>query len=240
MAVQSSDPGYLRRHLPPLKLLFLLTAGLLLLSIASSLLNTESRKVNGVSLLWLPNALLIGAMLCAPRIQWVSLLVLGYLIDFAVNIGLGSTLSISLSLSGCNIAEAWIASALMYRHLSPNPDLTQVKQIRAFLLYGVLFAPAVASLLSSFFIYGTFSPLYLRSLQYWFAADMLGIATVTPLYLSLYYGQQFARRPWPEVAVLFSLATGISIAIFAQTKYPLLWLVMLCLLLLGWDSRHRL
>ena len=233
MAVQSSDAGFLRKHLPPLKLLLLISAGLFLLSIASSLLNTESRRVSGPSMVWLPNALLIGALLCAPRVQWASLLVLGYLIDFLVNIGLGSPIPISMALSGCNLIEALIAASLMYRHISPNPDLTQVRQIRAFLLYGVLLAPSITSLLASFFIYRAISPVYLRSLQYWFAADMLGIATVTPLYLSLYYGQRFARRSWPEVIVLFSLAIGFSVSIFAQTKYPLLWLVMLCLLLLG-------
>jgi diguanylate cyclase (GGDEF)-like protein/PAS domain S-box-containing protein len=233
MTVNSSYSGSLRRRIPPFKSLCWLVALLLLLSMASLLINEASRRVNGVSLLWLPNALLIGALLCAPRVQWPAMLTLGFLIDATLNIGLGNHLPISLALSGCNITEVIIASTLMYSTVAPNPDLTYLRQIRSFLLYGVLLAPASASLLASYFLYHSIAKHYLLSLQYWFAADMLGIATVTPLYLSFFHGKGFSRRPWPEIFGLFAIATAISVAIFAQTRLPLLWMVMLCLLLLG-------
>jgi diguanylate cyclase (GGDEF)-like protein/PAS domain S-box-containing protein len=72
-----------------------------------------------------------------------------------------------------------------------------------------------------------------HSFRSWFAADAMGIAMATPLYLSNHYGRKFSVRPPAEIAALFVLICAVTFSVFYLATYPMLWLVLLFLLLLG-------
>ena len=203
------------------------------LSIASTLLNAESIKVSGVSLVWLSNGFLIGVLLCAPRRQWPVFLLLGYAIDFSLNMTQADTPITAAFLSFCNMTEVTIAATLMFATVAPDADLTEARQLRSLLLNGVLLAPAVASTMAALFLHFVFGPPLLHAIRYWFAADALGTAMMTPLYLSQHYGRRFSSRSGAETAGLFLLLTLVSTAVFFYSSYPTLWIVLLTLLLLG-------
>lgn len=216
----------------PLRLLRV-ALGLAVLSLASSMLNAESIRMSGVSLVWLSNGFLIGVLLCAPRRQWPAFLLLGYAIDFSLNLTQANTVVTSAFLSLCNMTEVMIAATLMFAVVAPDPDLTEARQLRSLLLNGVLVAPAVASTMAAVYLHFAFGAPLLHAIRYWFAADVLGTAMLTPLYLSQHYGRRFSSRSEAETAGLFLLLALVSVGVFLYTSYPTLWIVLLTLLLLG-------
>ena len=54
---------------------------LCLLSTAASLLNLDSWRAGGVTIMWPSNGFLLGVLLCSPRRYWAQYLALGYVVD---------------------------------------------------------------------------------------------------------------------------------------------------------------
>src|SRR6476646_5463717 len=163
------------RGIPSVWQLAGLALALICLSGAASLINERSWSAGGVTILWPSNGLLLGVLLCAPRRHWLSYLAVGFMVDCGLNRVLGCTNFAALYLSSCNMTEVLVAAVPLYRIISPTPDLTQRKQLKAFLIYGVIVAPTVASFLSSFQTAQSFSLPVLHSFQEWITADALGI-----------------------------------------------------------------
>lgn len=207
--------------------------GLAFLSTAASLLNYQSQLQGGVSVVWLSNGLLMGVLLCAPRRHWTALLVLGSFVDFSVNLALKNPLGVSAYFTLCNMIEVYAGSALMCKAICENPDLTQWRQLKSFLLYGVLLAPLIASLMSVYGLRVWLGTPFWQALQFWLAADILGVATVLPLYLSFHHRRQFSPRSALETAALFLVLAGVSFFVFYMVPHPLVWVVLLFLILLG-------
>ena len=220
-------------RIPTFKRLLKVGFALVFLSATSSVLNARSEAQHGVSVIWLSNGFLMGVLLCAQRKQWPSLIALGALVDFGVNIGLRSPPGISLYFSLCNMLEVIIGASFMYRAIAPSPDLTELPQLKSFLGYGVLLAPLVASLLSVLGLQVWHGTSFLHSLQFWFEADILGVATITPLYLSFHHRRRFSPRSWLETTSLIFLLIVVSIFVFYFATTPLVWVVLLSLILLG-------
>ena len=232
--IQTYDGGVSNpTRIPPLNRLLKVGLGLVFLSTISSLLNARSEAQQGVSIIWLSNGFLMGVLLCAPRRHWATLLMLGALVDFGVNIGLHAPLSVSIYFALCNMIEVILGAALMCRAIAPNPDLTEFKQLKSFLGYGVILAPFVASMLSVIGLELWQGVPFLHALQYWFAADVLGVATITPLYLSFHHRRQFSPRSGLETAALFLLLIAVTFFVFEIATAPLIWVVLLFLILLG-------
>lgn len=232
--IQHADGGVSNSsRIPPLKRLLKVGLGIVFLSATASLLNHQSDVQGGPSVIWLSNGFLMGVLLCAPRRHWPSLLALGCLIDFGINLGLKTPVSVSVYFSLCNMIEVIVGASLMFRAISPSPDLTQPRQLKSFLLYGVLLAPILASLLSVIGLRQWLGTPFLQSLQFWLAADILGVSTATPLYLAFHHRRKFSPRSSMETAGLFLLLAGVSVFVFYYSKVPLVWVVLLFLLLLG-------
>lgn len=207
--------------------------GLICLSVAASLLNNMGQARGGVSVIWLSNGLMIGVLLCTPRKQWPVFLIVGAVIDFAVNVALQTPPSYSAYLTFCNVSEILVASFAMYRVVAPNPDLTEPRQFRNFLLYGALLAPFTASFLAVYPLKTWLGVTFWHGMQYWFAADVMGITTITPLYLSYHHGHTFSPRSNAETTTLILVLIAVSLIVFGFLSYPVLWLVMLSMIVLG-------
>lgn len=220
---------------PPLARLLGVALSLFLLSGTASLLNLRSWNAGGVTVLWPSNGFLLGVLLCAPRRQWAAYLTAGFLVDMGINCALANTLWSASYLAACNMTEALVAALFLYRTVAPKPDLTRRRQLLRFLVYGVIVAPAIAAFLAR----GTFGRIgphfmpWLHTFQWWFTADALGMAVMTPLFLSMREQPQFLGRRRTEVAGLLLLVSGLSVAVFWQTEAPLLYLLLACLLVLG-------
>jgi integral membrane sensor domain MASE1 len=150
METVASDRNEISRWLPPLQRLAGVALALACLDIAALILNIHNLSSGGVTILWPTNGLLLGILLCAPRRQWPAYLTVGFAVDLAINRALSFDLLPSAYLAACNMLEAGLAAILLYRTISPKPDLTQRRQLVRLILYGVLLAPAVASLFAQF------------------------------------------------------------------------------------------
>ncbi len=210
---------------------------LICLDLAASSANMSSWRVDGVTILWPTNGLLLGVLLCAPRRQWAAYFTVGFSVDLSTNLFLRFGFWSSAYIAGCNMLEAGLAAVLLYRTISPRPDLLERRQLLRLVCYGMILAPAVASLLAQFNPADASSSHLFTSFKHWFTADALGIAVMTPLYLSLHRGRKFMGRSWPEVAGLLMLMLLATVAVFWQSSLPSLFLLTPFLLLLGFRLR---
>jgi diguanylate cyclase (GGDEF)-like protein/PAS domain S-box-containing protein len=203
------------------------------LSFASRELNLSSWSAGGVTILWPSNGLLLGILLCSSKRHWPIYLTIAGVIDLSMNHSLGDPLYIAFYLSFCNLFEATLGALLLYRAIAPKPDLTQRSQLVAFLGYGVVLAPLVASFVASFAQNGYFAPTSFHNVHRWFTGDALGIATVTPLYLAFHGKDRLGNRSWLEIVGLFALLGVVTFGVFWQSQFPLLFLLLPFLLWLG-------
>ncbi len=203
------------------------------LSFATRQLNLSSWNAGGVTILWPTNGFLLGILLIVPRRYWPAYVGVSFAIDLAFNWSFDSPSYTAAYLAGCNSGEALLAAVLLRPYISRKPDLTERKQFTAFLIYGVVLAPAVASLAASFAQHGYFIWPTIHDFHRWFTADALGMATVTPLCLALRGRRPLAGRSWREILGLFALLLCVTVVVFGQTRYPLLFVVLPVLLLLG-------
>ncbi len=232
--VGTAGPGILKvSRMPPVRRLVRVMLGLAFLSLVASLLSAESNSHGGVSVIWLSNGLLIGVLLCTERREWPVFVALGYAVDLSINLVMHAGLVYGAFLSTFNMIEVVLGATLMFRAVAPSPDFTEVRQFRSLLLYGVLFAPLVASLLASLYLRLALGSPFAQTWQFWFAADVLGVATVTPLYLSYHYRRRFSARSGVEIALLLGALALVTLVVFWLTAVPMLWVVLLFLVMLG-------
>jgi diguanylate cyclase (GGDEF)-like protein/PAS domain S-box-containing protein len=203
------------------------------LSFASRELNLSSWNAGGVTILWPSNGLLMGILLSNPRRHWPVYLAIAGIIDLWMNLSLSGPFHIAVYLASCNLFEAAAGALLLYGVIAAKPDLTERRQLVAFLGYGVVLAPLVASLAASFAQNGYFASPTFHNVHRWFTGDALGIATVTPLYLAFRGRDRFGNRSWIEVVGLFAFLAVITVGIFWQSRFPLLFLLLPFLLWLG-------
>jgi diguanylate cyclase (GGDEF)-like protein/PAS domain S-box-containing protein len=197
------------------------------------LLNAASWGAGSISILWPATALLIGILICLPRRQWPVYLAISVVIDLLINVFIPPARPFSgmLYLAACNVIEVTLAAWLLQPVFSPQRYLTRPDQLVRLLIYGVLLAPGVASLLAACYLSGSFGRPTFEAFLDWFTADALGISIITPLYLGFQKRSPFSNRSWLEVAFLFGLLGAVSALVFWQTTLPLLFVILPFLLL---------
>jgi diguanylate cyclase (GGDEF)-like protein/PAS domain S-box-containing protein len=225
---EQEKPGYKQLALFVLLLAFI--------NAAAALTGLQSWQAGGVTILWPTNGFLIAYLLCEPRRRWPVYLAIGAALDFTLNFFLNGGWA-AVWLAGCNMLEVWLAATLLYRAVAPRPDLTRRNQLVALVLYGMILAPGIAAALASLaFVNGGtafFSHEQFLVFRTWMVADALGVATIAPLYLSFRSRTDGTVRSRTEVAALFLLAIAATLLVFRQSRYPLLFLLMPVLLLIG-------
>jgi diguanylate cyclase (GGDEF)-like protein/PAS domain S-box-containing protein len=233
MELAATETNEKSRWLPSLWRLAGVALALACLELVAQMLNLHSWQAGGVTILWPANGLLLGVLLCSRRRHWPAYIIVGFAVDLVINRFLSFSFWPSAYWAVCNMLEAGLAAVLLYRAISPNPDLTQRRQLMRLVLYGVVLAPAVASLIAQFNPAGARSlPLFV-SFKLWFTADALGIALMTPLYLSFHQKQRFSGRSRLEITGLLTMMFIAVLGVFWQTQFPLLYLLLPFLLLLG-------
>ncbi|WP_420466489.1 PAS domain-containing protein [Panacagrimonas sp.] len=195
------------------------------------------REAGRVASIWLSNGLLLGVLLSVPSERWRACLGLSWVANALANLAAGDSATTALVLSLCNSAEVMIAAyPLRRQQRSDRDDLTHPAAVRVFVLCALLLAPAASGAAASLYLTGAelsaAAPLFLV----WYLADALGIVIVAPLVLALARsGSPFTRlgaltaMDW--LAPLSLIA--VSVAVFVQMSYPLLFLVFLPLMLMA-------
>jgi diguanylate cyclase (GGDEF)-like protein/PAS domain S-box-containing protein len=217
-------------RIPPIWRLAGIGALLGLLSYCALMLNTRS---GGITVLWPSNGLLLGMLLMTSRRQWPAYIAVGYFVDVAVNFSLSNPIPISVYLAGCNMIEVLIAAFLLHRVLVPAPDLTRKRQLLFFLAYGVVLAPVIAAYLASLTLQTYHGNPMAHTFRLWLTADALGISTVTPLCLSFSRTLRITPQSFFRFLGPFALLCAVTFYVFWQTQFPLLFLILPALTLMG-------
>ena len=204
----------------------------LLLALAFGLLAwggiTLTRESGRIAALWIPNAVLLAACLRADRRTSIHYLVAALAANCAANLAAGDDWTFALSLSVTNIIEVLTVLGILH-YLHPAPLAMDRLADLARLVAASLFASLLSASLAAIVVAdgGTFFSLDIW--LSWLLADGLGLLIVTPIMLIAIDAWRNRRRPTAEElrewAMLIVLGTAVSIAVFAQTRYPFLFLV---------------
>jgi integral membrane sensor domain MASE1 len=170
----------------------------------------------GLSTIWFPSGVLLGALLVSSPGLWPSLLAASLIATLFSKIVIHQGRpSVSAVLAVSGLFEAVLGATLVRRWLGHRPALTEPRDVLALLLTG-LFASVFGALIGTLTL-GVASgrELTLEAWKLWWAADALGIGILTPLLLAWVPspGEWHNERPSPPRSLEFTLTCVVVAAV---------------------------
>ncbi|MBW8371663.1 MAG: diguanylate cyclase [Thiobacillus sp.] len=178
-----------------------------------------SSMSEGISIFWLPNGILLAALLMVPRRDWPLYLALAVLAEIAADLPT-FTLAQALGFAAVNLFECLLAAWLLQRVARPF----RLDRLRHVALFGLVlvFASGLAALLGAS-IYSLSVPAatsFWTFWMIWWLGDGLGVLLVTPLLLGWLQGApQPSERRRLEAVALFALTLVFTLWIFSQPAH---------------------
>jgi diguanylate cyclase (GGDEF)-like protein/PAS domain S-box-containing protein len=167
----------------------------------------------GPSMLWLPNAVVLAALLLSPRRQWLCFAAVVVPVELLVDWGTFSVPQ-ALGFAAANILEVLLAAYAITRLCGRVFFLQRVAHVGWFVLLGAGLASGLAALMGA--LLHTQHPGGLNFWGHWLVwwlGDALGLLVLTPLLLDLWGPQVRSEhlhllrswRWWPETVLLVTL-----------------------------------
>jgi integral membrane sensor domain MASE1 len=204
-----------------------------LFGVLAYLSSAYTRGHTGVAAVWLPNAVLVALLLRGER-QQASVIGFAFLANALANLAAGDPLMRSVGLSAVNTVEIIVAVLGMVRLGFTRPDMLRLKDVVAFALIGGLAAPIVSGALATR-VLAPAGDVMLRRWLEWAMTDSLGMLIVAPANWVGLEAWQRRERPDRRIVGEWAAVLGggmtVIVAVFAQSSYPLLYLVTPVLLL---------
>lgn len=211
-------------------------AGVLLLALLGIELTAHAQRIASI---WFANGLLVAVLLQHPRRRWTTFVVCGFAGNVAANLLTGDDFLGGAMLALCNSGEVLMSVLLLRQRVRGVLNLALLPHLRSFVLRGVLLPSLTSAALASVVLHLSLGLPPLEVFKGWLPADALGLMIVVPL-LS---GHRFRGVPptnWLQAAPgLIAQLLGLAVlvcGVFVQTRYPLLCLVLVPLLILAY--RH--
>jgi len=178
--------------------------------------------------IWVANALTVVFVLRGAPGRWPLWVAAGFIGNFAADVAVGNTIITSMALAAANVIEVLICGVGLRRMLPEGFDPVRMRHLALGALFALAGAFASAVLASAWL--GLLEGRHVVSqLLVWTLADALGLIIPTPCLLIL----ADWRRHWADkgprgraTAILLAVV-ALEVVIFAQTRYPLLFLVPL-------------
>jgi PAS domain S-box-containing protein len=197
----------------------LLTLAACSLSIGAVLL---ARGTSDVAAVWPVNAILLIVVLRWPKAKWPALfacLFIGYIL---ANVVIGDPWVRSLILTMANSLEVLIVALILSRNSAPN--ITRKSGI--FRLFAAsLIACSISTPIALAGLALTGAALPLQDSALWFFGDILGLLLFAPLLWALLTKRKTGNDIGWMSAFEGSLVVVVTIGVFVQSNYPLLFLV---------------
>ena len=182
-----------------------------------------------IASVWLANGVLLAYLMTTHRSHWRKLITGCMIANVLVNIGAGDDLMKAVMLSACNMTEVAIPAHVLGGRLRNRNTIINWAFAQKFLIYAVILGPAFAGALAGVTLSALQSENSSEVFKIWFMADALGIALVTPLAVALRRSGVNAIRDKEGLAYMIlclSLVGVVTAAVFSQSRYPLLFVIM--------------
>lgn len=212
----------------------LLGSGFFLLSAVSLAL---TRFDGGVAFIWIATALLTARLTTLPQRRWTLPICVCVLSGAAAGCIWGFGPRLALPLAAINVLESAIGAAILHRFARQRAVLESHNWLIVFVVATGIVAPLVSAILGSGLVAGTTGQSALSSALRWYSAHALGTLAIMPIFMLIIRGdaarliKRMNRAKLLEFVCLVGLVTIVSLASFAQSSLPLLFLPMLPIVL---------
>ncbi|MBY6127800.1 MASE1 domain-containing protein [Qipengyuania aquimaris] len=213
---------------PAASALLLPLAGLIAFAALAYLSIALTRGEGRIAVVWLPNALAVAFLLRFRVPQEAFFLAAMYAGNLLANFYAGDSAFTAGTLALANSVEILLAIRLVRRWCGPRPDMSDTHDLGYFMVAAGLIAPMCSALVASvaLLVSDGLSP---TAVLRWAGSDALAMLILAPGALVLHDALSNPRMPTPREALEWLVLTGcgttLTLAVFNQTQYPLLFLV---------------
>ena len=191
------------------------------------------RAVGRLAPIWLPNAVILSAYLRSPRRQWWVIALAGGAGNLAANVIAGDHSGVAFSLVGANLLECLACATAIRRLRGDRFDVALTADL-ARLAWIVAPCVTVSALISSTAVHIFRGDAFAHSLWTWMASHVLGYFILAPCLLLLSRARAEDEPRLREHGWTLLVLTAVVVVTFAQSDYPLLFLIPPALLLVTW------
>lgn len=200
------------------------------------------RDPAGGNIIWLANGLILAYLLVVPRWNWPQYLAVALAALILGSASIHESWGTNLLYNSMDLLEAGSAAFLLRRRSSELPRFTSVGYLLRFLLFAVIGGPLAAGLLVTTYQSIFFGAPAGQVLLDWLAADCLGIAVMTPVFVTVF--QNSLKEAWsrPREWIYLLALVVVTVGVFAQSRAPVLFVIYPFLLLVqlrlgqGWAA----
>ena len=182
--------------------------------------------------IWLPTAFAVACLLLSASRRWPVMLAVTAIGGLAAGVQAGDPGLVNVLLVGCNILQMFGCAWGVRRLTGRDIDLGRPRDLIVFAVVGGLGVPIVTGVLAASINTLLRGGELLTTIWVWTLSDILGLLTLTPCLLAL---ARADRRPLSRdgLLALFVLLI-VTVGVFAQNRYPLLFVIPPVMLLVAW------
>jgi PAS domain S-box-containing protein len=181
-----------------------------------------------IATVWLPNAIAV-AVLLRHRIPGEGLAIAAMALgNLCANLWVGDKLMPAALLALANAIEIALVVTVTRRLCRGQPDMEDIRDLGYFVLAAAVCGPVLSGAIATIAL-ATGDSDWLRIFATWTTADALGLLIIAPSVMIAIDSWRSRRRPTRreliEWSALTCCGTGLTLAVFAQTHYPLLFFI---------------
>lgn len=194
------------------------------------------RSLGQSSPIWLSNGFLAAILLTAPNRRWPAIVLGGLVGSWVAGWHAGYGPWSFLLIGAASVLQGFLAAYAVRRVVGDEIDLGRPRDMLSFILLAGVGAPLCTGPLTAGLYVWLVGPAPWADLAGWTLSDMLGMLSIAPCLLVLLRAPVYLReRPLTRDGVLSILICCVmTIFVFSQSRYPLLFLAPPMMLLVAW------
>jgi diguanylate cyclase (GGDEF)-like protein/PAS domain S-box-containing protein len=199
-----------------------------------------TRAPGSVSSMWIANGLLLGLVLTATQRLWPAYLAAGAIGSVVARIALGDSAATVVGITATNLFEIAMILWIVRRRVADVTDVAHLRETARTAFFATLATCGISGVFAAAIVTHGGTGHFPSILLTWYVGHVLGIVIAgTLMVVALREGRHLLGRPgrrW-KFARTVGLVAAVTLAVFAQTRFPLLFLVFPPLV---WAAfRHR-
>lgn len=195
---------------------------------ALSLILTE--RADGIATMWPSSGILFAGLAVLPRRAAWRVVPLCALASLIANLSAGNSAGLSLTYTAANMIEGLVAAGLLRRWCGRRPSFISLRDVSRFCAAAGV-ASGVSAMIAT--LAGGGGAMFALS---WFTTVFLGMLIVAPIVLIAAAladpaaHQEVAASSPAETAALLATVATVTVAVFAQSDYPVLFVPFVAML----------